>query len=204
MPELFDHILSDRCYAVRLFASLLGAKLTRKTVDWAPSRSPASSGVLPLNPAGDIPVLVDGDLVLTDITAILLHLVSAFDLGNAWRANDAEVRRWLDFAAGPLSSISRARAVTLFSAEGDREGLMRESRATMRVVEDHLTDQHVRQQKFVASAQPSLADIAIFPAVALSHDAGIGHEDFPAIHLWQRRIRGLPGFISMPGIPDYF
>ena len=34
--------------------------------------------------------------------------------------------------------------------------------------------------------------------------AGIGHEDYPAINLWQRQVRKLPGFIGMPGVPDYF
>ena len=50
----------------------------------------------------------------------------------------------------------------------------------------------------------TIADIAVFPPAMLSHDSGIGHEDYPAINLWQRRLRKLPGFIGMPGIPDYF
>ena len=44
----------------------------------------------------------------------------------------------------------------------------------------------------------------IFAPVMLSHDAGIGHEDYPMINLWQRRVRRLEGFVTMPGIPDYF
>ena len=50
----------------------------------------------------------------------------------------------------------------------------------------------------------SIADIAVFPAVALSHDSGVGHEDYPAVNLWQRRVRSLRGFMGMPGVPDYF
>jgi glutathione S-transferase len=50
----------------------------------------------------------------------------------------------------------------------------------------------------------SIADIAVFPAVALSHDSGVGQEDYPAINLWQRRVRKLRGFVGMPGVPDYF
>ena len=57
---------------------------------------------------------------------------------------------------------------------------------------------------FVCGDAPTVADIALFPAVALSHDCGIGHEDYPALSLWQRRIRRLPNFLSMPGIPDFF
>jgi glutathione S-transferase len=204
LPELYDHILSDRCYTVRLTLSLLGVACMRKTVDYAPAKMPASAAVLSLNPAGDIPVFVDGDVVLTDVKPILMHLAAHYDTTKTWQADDAEVVRWVDFSVGPLAVLSDARRVTLFSAEGDRDALVKESRVAMRAVEDQLTDQTLAGQKFIASARPSIADIAVFPAIMLSHDCGIGHEDYPAINLWQRQIRRLPGFISTPGIPDYF
>ena len=204
MPELYDHILSDRCYTVRLMLSLLGVAYTRETVDYSPARQPASKAVLALNPEGDIPVFVDGEMVLSDVRSILRHLAAHYDNAGTWQAADPEVMQWLDFAAGPLAVLSDARRATLFSAEGDRDALVAASRAAMRVIEDRLTDQAFRGQKFIASARPSIADIAVFPALMLSHDCGIGHEDYPAINLWQRQIRRLPGFISTPGLPDYF
>ena len=42
-----------------------------------------------------------------------------------------------------------------------------------------------------------------FPAFALSRDFGIDHDAFPALRRWARRLRRLPGFVTMPGIPDY-
>ncbi len=94
--------------------------------------------------------------------------------------------------------------MTLFSAAGDRDALVAASRSALRVVEDHLTDRALAGEFYLAAREPSLADIAVFPPVALSHDCGVGHEDYPAINLWQRRMRRLPNFIGMPGIPDYF
>jgi glutathione S-transferase len=204
LSELYDHILSDRCYAVRLMLSLVNATCERKIVDYVPSRTPACSTVLPLNPAGDIPVYVDGDLVLTDVVAILRHLSDKHDPDGRWCAGEPAVEHWLNFAMGPLAALHEAREVTLFGTAGDRDTLVRQGRAALRVIEDQLSDQALRGQRFIAFALPSLADIAIFPSVMLSHDCGIGHEDYPAINLWQRRMRRLDRFISMPGIPDYF
>jgi len=47
---------------------------------------------------------------------------------------------------------------------------------------------------------PTIADIACFPYVALSPDAGLEHDGYPAIRNWLYALRGLPGFVTMPGI----
>lgn len=205
MPELYDHILSDRCYTVRLLLGLLDVSYTRKTVDYAPAKRPPSPGVVAVNPAGDIPVLVDDGRAYTDLTAILVYLAGHYDPARTWLPQDgADVLRWLGFAAGPLVVLHEARKVLLFAATGDREALVREGRAALRVIEDNLTDQSLAGRDWMAGSAPSLADVAVFPPVMLSHDCGIGHEDYPAINLWQRRVRRLTGFVSTPGIPDYF
>lgn len=204
MPELYDHILSDRCYTVRLALSLLGVACDRRTVDFVPSRQPVSIEVLHLNPEGELPVYVEDGLVIADVPGIIRHLAKRHDPAGAWRGDDPDVQRWIGFAAGPLTALSDARGVGLFGAAGELEALRWEGRTAMRKVDDHLTDAALAGRRWMVGDAPSLADIAVFPAVALSHDCGIGHEDYPAINLWQRRVRGLAGFISMPGIPDYF
>jgi glutathione S-transferase len=201
LPELYDHILCDGCYTVRLALALMALPASRRTVDYVPARTPRSLAALAVNPAGDIPVLVDGDTVLTELAPILNHLAAG---RSEWRSTDPDVARWLAFAAGPLSALSEARLATLFAAPGDRDRLVAAGRAALRAVEDHLTSRNLDGTEWLAGSAPSLAEIAVFPPVMLSHDCGIGHEDYPAINLWQRRVRKLPGFIGMPGIPDYF
>ena len=90
------------------------------------------------------------------------------------------------------------------SYPGDLAALQAKGRAALRILDDHLADRALAGIDWIVGDAPTIADIAMFPYVALSHDAGIGHEDYPAINLWQRRVRKLPGFIGMPGIPDYF
>ncbi len=50
----------------------------------------------------------------------------------------------------------------------------------------------------------TLAELSLFPAIALSRDIGIDHEACPALRRWMRRVRALPGFVTMPGILDFY
>ena len=63
--------------------------------------------------------------------------------------------------------------------------------------------QGFRDAAFLTGRLPTIADIAVFPAVALAVDFGCVLEEFPKLRAWTRRIRALPGFITMPGVPDH-
>ena len=54
-----------------------------------------------------------------------------------------------------------------------------------------------------AGEAPTMADVVLFLGLAPSRDSGINHDEFPALRLWALRVRRLPGFVTMPGIPDY-
>src|SRR5262249_38266220 len=73
---------------------------------------------LKINPAGKIPVLVDGDLVLTESVAIVLYLADKYSYKRLIPTDIGErtqVNRWLLFAATeleqPLWRISRHRVL---------------------------------------------------------------------------------------------
>lgn len=189
--RLHDYVLSAEAYTVRLMLALLG--LTHETV------------AVNAYPAGDrAPVLFDDDTVLDDPVLILTHL--ARQHGPHWLPHDVaeELAGWLGFTTTRLGALAQARRVATLGVTGDLAALNAKGRAALREVEDALTVRGVAGHVWLAGGAATIADIAVFPHVMLSHDSGIGHEDYPAINLWQRRVRQLPGFIGMPGIPDYF
>ncbi len=67
-----------------------------------------------------------------------------------------------------------------------------------------MTRREFAGHSWFAADGPTIADIALFPAIALSRDFGIDHDEFPALRRWMRRVRAVPGFITMPGIPSYY
>lgn len=208
MLKLYDYVLSDGCYKVRLMLSLLGVEYERRAVDFFPGREHQSEAFLDLNPLGQLPVLEDDGLVLCGAEAILCHLANRYDGNGTWLPRDparfGPTMMWLAFAGQQLHALSQARLVSMLGEPGDLDSLRASARAALRLLEDHLTDRGLARDEWIVGDAPTVADIAAFPAVALSHDSGIGHEDYPALNLWQRRLRRLPGFASMPGVPDYF
>ncbi len=120
---------------------------------------------LKINPAGKIPVLVDGDLVLTESVAIVLYLAEKYaDKGllPAGLEERAQVNRWLLFAATeleqPLWRISRHTA--LYPEEqrlpGDVILAGREFKDMAAVLEKHM-----QGRQFVAGDSVTVADLVM-------------------------------------------
>lgn len=202
---LHNYDLDENCYKVRLALSLMGIEARLIAVNAFPGKEHLSPTYLALNPLGTLPILQDDELVLCGAEAILLHLADR--AGGDWTALSAAEKgramQWLFFAAGPLSVASQARANALFGENGNETALRAEAKRMLRVMDDHVTMQAAQGASWFCADRPTTADIALFPAFALSRDFGIDHDEFPALRLWARRLRKLPGFISMPGIPDY-
>jgi glutathione S-transferase len=152
----------------------------------------------------DCPVLIEGEEAHRDPGLILTFLARTY--GAHWLppAEASEIAGWLAFTATRLDALARARRVAAMGVDGDLDVLNLRGREALRLLEDTLTEHGIARRDWLAGTSPTIADIAVFPHVMLSHDSGIGHEDYPAINLWQRRVRKLPGFVGMPGIPDYF
>ena len=201
--RLYDYILSPSCYKVRLMASLVGVKLDLRPVDFHPGAEHRGPPLLALNPAGSIPILEDGDLVLTESSAMLAYLAvkAAPDwLGSGQAVETARIQQWLAFSARLTASLGGARLVEMLLRPGDIGALQASGIAALRELEAGLFEQSLRGSRFLASDLPTIADIACFPYVALAPDGGVSLDPYPTIRLWSRALRALDGFIEMPGI----
>ena len=201
MIRLYDYVLSASCYKVRLIAALLGIKLEHLAVDFHPGREHKSLAFRALNPAGTIPVLVDGDLVLTESTAMLVYLAhGTVWMGEAAAEAQARIQGWLAFAARLGSSLGMARLHDMLLFAADIDAVRRAGEECLREMEAHLVERRLAGGIWLVGATPTIADIACFPNVALAPDGGVTLDDYPSVRLWARAIRSLPGFIEMPGI----
>ncbi len=72
--KLYDYVLSPSCYKVRLLAALAGIELKLRAVDFHPGAEHRGPELLALNPAGSIPILEDGDVLLTESSAMLVYI----------------------------------------------------------------------------------------------------------------------------------
>jgi glutathione S-transferase len=196
--QLYDLELSGNCYKVRLLAALLHLPLQLVTVDLrnGENRQPA---FLQLNPLGQIPVLVDGEVVLRDSQAILVYLAQRHG-GEDWlpteAADMARVVQWLataanDIARGPADARAHDRFGYVLDVERAR------SRAHQII---GVLNQHLSSREWLELGRPTLADIACFPYVALAPEGQVSLADYPHVSAWIARIKALPGFVAMPGL----
>ena len=196
---LYDYILSASCYKVRLMASLIGMPLTLKAVNFHPERAHKSPEMLALNPDGTLPILVDSQEVLTQSAEILRYLVRT--KAPEWLGHDKEqTDHWLTFADQLNTSLGMARLHDILSFAADIDQVRRDGVTQLRQLEERLTEQRIDGFGYLTGDVPTIADIACFPNTALAPDGGVSLDPYPAIRLWMRDIRSLPGFIEMPGI----
>lgn len=201
--KLYDYVLSPSCYKVRLMAALAGVKLDIRPVDFHPGAEHRGAELMALNPAGSIPILEDGDLILTESAAMLAYLAAKAApewLGGSAPQETARIQQWLSFSHRLTASLGGARLHEMLLRPGDIGALQAQGIAALRELEAGLVEQRLRGMHFLAASRPTIADIACFPYVALAPDGGVSLDPYPAIRLWSRALRSLENFIEMPGI----
>jgi glutathione S-transferase len=204
---LYNYELDENSYRARLVLGMLGLDYATVAIDMFPGQQHKRPKMLALNPTGSMPVLSDGDLVVSGTAAILLYLAKVHDKAATLLPADAslfgEVVKWVGFSETALAPAIDARLKSLFDTPGDPHAMKAAARKALRIMDDHMTSRHFDGLEWFVGDGPTLADIALFPSFALCRDYGVDHDEYPALRRWIRRFRTLKGFRTMPGIPDY-
>lgn len=203
--KLYDYVLSGNCYKIRLLMSFLELEYERQQVDFYPCGEHRGAAFRRINPLGQLPVLEDDGDTLRDAQAILLHVANRYDKSNRWWPSDdpvkvGKVAQWLAFADQITGTASAARLHDMLGYKLDVDAARAGAHRLFRVAEDHLAEQEMRGREWLVGNEPTIADIACFPYIALAGDGGIDLFFYPAIQRWIRRFAKLSGFVEMPGI----
>ncbi|WP_438382466.1 glutathione S-transferase [Asaia sp. BMEF1] len=183
MLSLNGWVMDERSYAARLAASLLAIPLTIQT-----DRRAEIFG----------PTLGDGEgLYCVGLYEILHHFSRLPTVESLWP--EADSRQALEWALEALESFSQARRQALGAtmpeeAETDAVTLI------FRALEDRLSAAYLAGQEWLSGASIGFIDITVFPVAGLARDLGISMDLYPAIRRFVRKVRQLPGFVTMPGI----
>ncbi|MBS3955087.1 MAG: glutathione S-transferase [Methylomicrobium sp.] len=198
MIELYEFALSGNCHKIRLMLSILGLDYQSINVNGGERQHKAAAFTL-MNPFGQVPVLVDDGVIVRDSQAILVYLARRYG-DDHWLPNEpatlAEVIAWLSTAANEVAlgpnrlrlHYKFGRTINLNEAEQVTENLLK------------ILQEKLDQQAWLAGEQITIADIAVYPYVALAPEGGIDLQLYPAILNWIRKIQAIPGYRSMPGM----
>ncbi len=191
---------SGHCHRVELLLSLLELPFEAVEVDLA-SKEQKTPRFLQLNPLGQVPVLEDGEVVLSDSNGILVYLAAAYG-GGRFELREpvqlAEQQRWFSIAAGPLAAgPAAARAQRLFRSPGDAASARERAHDLLRVM-----DAHLAARAYLLGAELTLADVATYAYVAHAPEGGVALDEYPALRAWLARIEAEPRFVGMPRQPS--
>ena len=199
MVTLYDFELSGSCYKIRLLMNILNVQYKKVNVDFV-NKEHRTEKYLKLNPFGSIPIFEDDGVLLRDSAAMLVYLAKKYDKQNYWYPDDpatmGHIQEWLATGGSDIMNSAAARLVKILNYPLDLESLQTKAKATFKIMDAHLAN-----REFLALDHPSIADIACFPYTAMAGEGGIDLAPYPNILRWIDRMKRVPGFIPMPGIP---
>ena len=154
---------------------------------------------LKLNPNGAVPTLVDGDLVLWESAAIVMHLADKFPdkqlapaVGTPARA---KYYQWVQFAMNGLEPPAVAIFLnTIQKPEAERipqvlPEAQRQLAAAVKVVEDALVG-----RDHLLGAQFSAADVMVGSTISWAQMMGLVGADRPNVAAYLGRLAARPAF----------
>ena len=186
---------SGNAYKVRVLASLLKVPYDSVEVDWD-GKEHKSPAFTKMNPRGQVPVMEIDGKVIWDSTAHLIYLARKHG-GEKWFPSDplamAEVAQWLALAQNEIFfGLQWARGVK----KGFRGGSVEEYQGYGRKGLDVLS-WRLKENEWLALGRPTIADIACYPDVKRSPEAGVPLEPYPAVRRWLARCEALPGWVKL-------
>ena len=193
--KLYGFGESGNAYKVALLLTLTGTPWELEFVPFFTGGT-RTSEFRAINPMGEVPVLVDGDVTLSQ-SGVMLEYIA--ELSGQFAGRDAgerrEVLRWLFWDNHKRSSnAGTLRFLMNFLPPDTRPVavlpfLQGRLNAAYKVLEDHLAS-----RDWIVGAGPTVADLSCCGYLYYPEPFGFDRADWPHIAAWLDRIAALPGW----------
>jgi glutathione S-transferase len=193
--RLYHHPFSSNARRAVMTAIELNTPVELVLVDLQ-KREQRQPAFLAKNPAGRVPVLEDGAVILPESHAIMLYLVSQAanqTLYPAELAGQAQVNRWMFWCAAhfqpAISVLNWERLVKKIAGFGepDPAEIARGERLVQEV--GSLLDSHLASREWVAGNNMTLADISMATPLMAMKDAMLPVAQFKHLQSWFARMQ---------------
>lgn len=195
MYVLYGHPFSQHSRrVVSLFEEAgLQYELKHVALDKGEHVSPA---YIKLNPNHQVPVLIDGDLILYESNAILRYLCVKHQLTD-WLpldlASRAKTEQWLDWGQTQMSPavIGIVLNKVFLKENGDKDAIKRGEEKLAELLP--ILETALERSDFLAGSKPTIADLAVGSNITQLGFAGAAPTSGP-IAGWYARVAEIPGF----------
>ncbi|EKE44775.1 glutathione S-transferase family protein [Oceaniovalibus guishaninsula JLT2003] len=184
---------SGNAYKAALSLELAGMNWRPRFVDFFNGETRGDDYRSRLNPMGEVPVMVDGDLTLTQSGAIQQYVVDRS--GRLGHPDRLELLRWILWDNHKLSGqAGMTRFLMNFVPPEKRpqpviDFMQARLRAAYAVLDAHLKD-----RDWIVGDAVTIADTACCGYLFYEEPFGFARADWPAIDRWLTCIAALPGW----------
>lgn len=197
---------SGNAYKAALALELSGLDWTPVYVDFFGGETRTEQYRREVNEMGEVPVLIDGDLRLSQSGAIQAHVSDRAGRFAGAPEDRLEVLRWVLWDNHKLSGqAGMTRFLMNFLAPGKRPQeviafMQGRLKATYPVLNEHL-----KGRDWIVGEGPTHADLSCCGYLFYPEPFGFERAEWPEIDRWLANIEGLPGwkhpYDLMPGSP---
>jgi glutathione S-transferase len=189
---------SGNSYKLALMLTLCGQSFEPVWTDFGGGVTRTPEWRASVNPMGEIPVLEEDGVRMTQTAPILLRLSERYGrFGGETAEEKFELLRWLFWDNHKLTGyMATYRFMRTFTASPDPQVL----KHFRRRLDDFLgiLEQHLQLNVFAIGDKPTVADLSMmaylhYPADEHGYDFAVTH---PAVSGWLGRIASLPGWRS--------
>ena len=189
---------SGNSYKLALMLRLCGQEFEPMWTDFGSRITWTPAWRSSINTMGEIPVLEEDGIKLTQTGPLLIKLSKKFgQFGAASEQEDFEILRWLFWDNQKLSGhLATYRFMRTFSEHANQEVL----KYLRKRIDDFLSvlELHVTDQPFIIGTRATIVDISMcaylsYPSDETGYDLAASH---PKIQAWLTRISELPDWIS--------
>jgi glutathione S-transferase len=189
---------SGNSYKLALMLTLCGQSFEPVWTDFGGGVTRTKQWRQTVNEMGEIPVLEEDGVRLTQTAPILLKLAEQYGrFGGETAAEKFEVLRWLFWDNHKLTGyMASYRYYRTFTPSPDQHVLAHFRRR----LDDFLgiLEQHLQRNAFAIGEWPTVADVSMiaylhYPSDETGYDFAGTH---PAVHAWLGRVASLPGWRS--------
>lgn len=197
MMKLYTFPWSSNARKADMVVELLGLHVERVTVNLGKGEQRAPAFVA-LNPNGRVPVLVDGDYVLTESNAIMMYLADSTP-GNTLFPTETRARydvvRWLFWQANhwspAMAGLNFENMLKQRFCMGDPDPAQVKRHGDFVRQFAGVLDQHLATRPWVCGDAITLADVGLVTALMYTQSAKIPVEDFAHVQRWFAQVRAL-------------
>lgn len=186
---------SGNAYKAALTMTLAGVEWEPVFVDFfnGATRTPEFRK---LNVMGEVPVMVDGDLVITQSAVIQDYITSKTSkLGGKSADQRREVLRWMFFDNHKVSGVAGSlRFNTNFLPEEKRSAEVNDFMLMRLKSALKIMDAHLAGRDWLATEELTIADIACAGYLFYTEPFGFDRAEFPNVDAWLDRIAATPGW----------